>query len=324
MSDAETLSEATLAAGRRVIRVEIDALNALEAELGKAFVSAVNALAAAGGRIICAGVGKSGHVARKIAATLASTGAPSLYIHPTEASHGDLGMITGSDAVIALSRSGETQELGDLIAYTRRFDIPLIGITANAKSTLATSSDVPLLIPDGPEACAETRAPTTSTTLMMALGDALAVALLERKGFTAEDFKTFHPGGKLGAMLRTVDDLMHGGDELPLVPTGSEMADALAIMSTKGFGCLAVIDPQGELMGIVTDGDIRRLVAKGRMAMTIDDAMTRGPVTAKLGMLASAALNLMNEKRIMQLLVIDENRPKGILHMHDLLKAGVA
>jgi len=319
MSDAETLS-----AGKRVIRVEIDALEMLEAALGADFVSAVNTLVEAKGRIICAGVGKSGHVARKFAATLASTGAPSLYIHPTEASHGDLGMIAPGDVVIALSRSGETQELGDLIHYTRRFDVPLIGMTANAESSLGTSSDVALIIPDAPEACAETRAPTTSTTLMMALGDALAVALLERKGFTADDFKTFHPGGKLGSMLRTVDDLMHGGDELPVVSTGAEMADALAVMSAKGFGCLAVTDPQGALMGIVTDGDIRRLVSKGRMAMTIDDAMTRGPVVAEPGMLASAALNLMNEKRITQLLVVDAGTPVGILHMHDFLKAGVA
>ena len=317
-------SKQTIEAGRRVIRVEADALGALEASIGEAFVRAVDIMHAAKGRIILAGVGKSGHVARKIAATLASTGSPSYYIHPTEASHGDLGMITRSDVVVALSRSGETKELGDLIHYTRRFDIPLVGMTAKADSSLATSSDVALVIPDAPEACAETRAPTTSTTMMMAFGDALAVALLEERGFTGDDFKTFHPGGKLGAMLRTVDDLMHSGDELPVIGTGSEMPVALAEMSSKGFGCLAIVDPEGALMGIVTDGDIRRLVANGRMAMTIDDAMTRNPIVAQPGMLASAALALMNEKRITQLFVVDAAKPIGVVHMHDFLKVGVA
>ncbi|MEE9381519.1 MAG: KpsF/GutQ family sugar-phosphate isomerase [Hyphomonadaceae bacterium] len=311
-------------AGRKVIRIEADALLALEGSLGKDFSSAVERLAETEGRIILSGVGKSGHVARKIAATLASTGAPSLYIHPTEASHGDLGMIRGGDAVIALSRSGETKELGDLIHYTRRFEIALIAMTADAKSALATSSDISLVLPDVPEACAATQAPTTSTTLMMALGDALAVALLERRGFTAEDFKTFHPGGKLGAMLRTVGDLMHSGDELPLVPTGMEMAEALSIMSEKGFGCLAIVETGGEMIGIVTDGDIRRLVAKGRMAMTIDGAMTRNPVTVTRGMLASAALQMMNTKRITQVFALENEKPVGVLNMHDFLKAGVA
>ena len=310
-------------AGRRVIRVEADALMALEASIGEVFARAVSVMGSADGRVILVGVGKSGHVARKIAATLASTGCPSYYIHPTEASHGDLGMITRADVVLALSRSGETKELSDLIHYTRRFDIPLIGMTADADSSLATSADVSLVIPDVPEACAETRAPTTSTTLMMALGDALAVALLEQRGFTGEDFKTFHPGGKLGAMLRTVDDLMHDGEELPIVLTGSEMSDALAEMSSKGFGCLAITDPAGQLMGIVTDGDIRRLVANGRMAMTIDDAMTRDPIIAVPGMLASAVLALMNEKRITQLFVVKEGNPVGVVHMHDFLKVGV-
>lgn len=311
-------------AGQRVIRVETDALAALEASIGEAFVSAVKAMGDASGRVILAGVGKSGHVARKIAATLASTGCPSYFIHPTEASHGDLGMITTSDVVLGLSRSGETKELSDLIHYTRRFGIPLIGMTADEKSTLAESSDVSLVIPDAPEACAETRAPTTSTTLMMALGDALAVALLESRGFTGEDFKTFHPGGKLGALLRTVDDIMHTDDELPVVLTGTEMPAALDMMSEKGFGCLAVTDLEGTLMGIVTDGDIRRLVANGRMAMTIDDAMTRDPVVAAPGMLASAVLALMNERRITQAFVVDGVKPIGVVHMHDFLKIGVA
>ena len=313
-----------IVAGRRVIRVEADALKMLEESIDETFTKAVETMGKASGRVILAGVGKSGHVARKIAATLASTGCPSYYIHPTEASHGDLGMITRSDVVMALSRSGETKELSDLIHYTRRFEIPLIGMTADRTSSLADASDVSLVIPDAPEACDETRAPTTSTTLMMALGDALAVALLEQRGFTGDDFKTFHPGGKLGALLRTVDDLMHSGDEMPLVQSGTEMADALSEMSAKGFGCLAVLDPAGALMGIVTDGDIRRIVAAGRMAMTIDDAMTRDPIVASPGMLASAVLAMMNEKRITQMFVVADEKPLGVVHMHDFLKVGVA
>ena len=313
-----------IVAGRRVIRVETDALKMLEESIDGTFTDAVEAMNKASGRVILAGVGKSGHIARKIAATLASTGCPSYYIHPTEASHGDLGMITRSDVVLALSRSGETKELSDLIHYTRRFEIPLIGMTADNESSLAAASDVSLVIPDAPEACAETRAPTTSTTLMMALGDALAVALLEQRGFTGDDFKTFHPGGKLGALLRTVDDLMHTGEEMPLAQSGTEMAEALAEMSAKGFGCLAVLDPAGSLMGIVTDGDIRRLVAAGRMAMTIDDAMTRDPIVASPGMLASAVLAQMNEKRITQMFVVADEKPIGVVHMHDFLKIGVA
>lgn len=317
-------AETILASGARVIRTEIDALETLSAELGSDFVAAVEEIVACEGRVILAGVGKSGHVARKIAATFASTGTPSLYIHPTEASHGDLGMISRGDIVIALSRSGETTELDDLITYTRRFAIPLVAMTAVAGSTLGKASDICLAVPDAPEACDETRAPTTSTTLMMALGDAVAVATLEQRGFTGADFKIFHPGGKLGAMLRTAGDLMHSGDELPVVTTGTMMSDALDVMAAKGFGCLAVVEPEGDLIGMVTDGDIRRLVARGRMAMVIDEGMTRNPVTVEAHMLASSALALMNEKRITQLIVADARRPVGVVHMHDFLKAGVA
>lgn len=313
-----------LASGRRVIDIEARALAQMSAALGEAFASAVDLLARAHSRIVCAGVGKSGHVARKIAATLASTGAPSQFVHPTEASHGDLGMIAGGDVLIALSRSGETQELGDLIHYCKRFSIPLVAMTASADSTLGNAADIALVIPDAPEACAQTRAPTTSTTLMMALGDALAVALLERKGFTADDFRTFHPGGKLGAMLRRVGDLMHGGQAVPLVAAGTAMADALDVLSEKGFGCLGVTGPDGELIGMVTDGDIRRLVATGGRAERIDEAMTRDPVTVRPDMLASSALKLMNERKITQILVVEGARPAGVIHMHDLLKAGVS
>lgn len=316
--------ETILASGQRVIAVEVDALQQLSDALGDVFVKAVEQVIACEGRVILAGVGKSGHVARKISATLASTGTPSLYIHPTEASHGDLGMVTRGDIVIALSRSGETKELDDLITYTRRFSIPLIGMTAVETSALGKASDICLCVPDAPEACDETRAPTTSTTLMMALGDALAVAVLEQRGFTGSDFKIFHPGGKLGAMLRTAGDLMHSGDELPVVKTGTMMSEALEVMAAKGLGCLAVIEPEGELIGMVTDGDIRRLVAKGRMAMVIDEGMTRNPITIEAATLASAALALMNDKRITQLIITDGKRPVGVVHMHDFLKAGVA
>ncbi|MEQ9316933.1 MAG: KpsF/GutQ family sugar-phosphate isomerase [Henriciella sp.] len=316
--------ETILASGQRVIGVEIDALQQLSDALGDVFVKSVEQVIACEGRVILAGVGKSGHVARKISATLASTGTPSLYIHPTEASHGDLGMVTRGDIVIALSRSGETKELDDLITYTRRFSIPLIGMTAIETSALGKASDICLSVPDAPEACDETRAPTTSTTLMMALGDALAVAVLEQRGFTGNDFKIFHPGGKLGAMLRTAGDLMHSGEELPVVKTGTMMSEALEVMAAKGLGCLAVIEPEGELIGMVTDGDIRRLVAKGRMAMVIDEGMTRNPITIEAATLASAALALMNDKRITQLIITDGKRPVGVVHMHDFLKAGVA
>ncbi len=313
-----------LASGQRVIQTEIDALQQLSETLGESFLKSVEATVACQGRIILAGVGKSGHVARKIAASLASTGTPSLYVPPTEASHGDLGMITRGDVVIALSRSGETRELDDLLTYTRRFTIPLIGMTAVPDSALGRASDICLTVPNAPEACDETRAPTTSTTLMMALGDALAVAVLEQRGFTGNDFKLYHPGGKLGAMLRTAGDLMHSGDELPVVATGTMMSEALEIMAAKGLGCLAVIEPGGDLIGMVTDGDIRRLVAKGRMAMVIDEGMTRDPITIEASMLASSALALMNDRRITQLIITDGSTPVGVVHMHDFLKAGVA
>ncbi|MDJ0921431.1 MAG: KpsF/GutQ family sugar-phosphate isomerase [Henriciella sp.] len=319
-----TDKEAVLDAGRRVIEIERDALSQLEASLGEAFIAAVEACSRASGRIVLAGVGKSGHVARKIAATMASTGTPSLYIHPTEASHGDLGMIASADVVIALSRSGETKELSDLIEYTRRFAIPLIAMTAVEGSTLGSAADICLTIPDAPEACGETRAPTTSTTLSMALGDALAVAVLEQRGFTAEDFKIFHPGGKLGAMLRTVGDLMSVGTKLPRVTVGTRMGDALSAMSNGGLGFIVVVSANDQTVaGMVTDGDIRRLMARGEIAEIVDTAMTRDPITVEPGTLASEALALMNERRITQLIVVEGQTPVGALHMHDLLKAGV-
>lgn len=310
--------------GRRVLATETAALEQLSAGLGANFNAAVTALQNISGRIILAGVGKSGHVARKIAATLASTGSPSLFLHPTEASHGDMGMITKGDAVIALSRSGETGELADLIAYCRRFDIPLIAITAGTESTLAKAATHILALPDAPEACAETRAPTTSTTLQIALGDALAVALLEAKGFTAKDFKTYHPGGQLGATLATVGELMHVGARVPLTPSGTLLPDALAVMSEKGFGCVGV-SKDGTLIGIVTDGDIRRHLSGDLSGQAVDTIMTRAPQTTTPDTLAADALRAMTAgpAKIMQLFVIENDAPVGIVHLHDFLRAGL-
>jgi len=313
-----------LAAAAEVLETEARAITDLAGRIDQTFVVACQRVLDCRGHLIVTGMGKSGHIGHKIAATLASTGTPAFFVHPAEASHGDLGMIAPGDVILALSKSGETQELSDLIHHAKRFGIPLISLTGTPGSTLDKAADIALVIPDAPEACGETRAPTTSTTLMMAMGDALAVALLERRGFTAEHFKTFHPGGKLGAMLRRVSDLMHTGEALPLTLTGTPMGEALEVLSAKGFGCIGVIAPTEELIGIVSDGDIRRLVAQGRMATTIDDAMTRGPVVASPDMLAPAALKLMNTRKITQLFVVADEKPVGVIHMHDFLKAGVA
>lgn len=310
-------------AARRVLAIEAKALGALSDGLSQDFDTVVELLKSLSGRIVLTGVGKSGHVARKIAATLASTGSPSLYVHPTEASHGDMGMISNEDAVIALSRSGETKELADLIGYCRRFSVPLIGMTAKPDSALGRASDHLLQLPDAPEACAETRAPTTSTTLQIALGDALAVALLEAKGFTAKDFKAYHPGGALGASLATVSDLMHSGDHIPLIDQDASMEDVLKIMSQKGFGC-AGITQGGKLVGIITDGDVRRNIS------ALPDAapaaiMSANPKTADKDELAADVLRRMTggEHKIMQMFVVENNRAIGLVHLHDFLRAGL-
>jgi arabinose-5-phosphate isomerase len=313
---------ATIEVGQRVLRTEAEALVAMAEGLGEPFARAVETLAGLSGRVICTGVGKSGHVARKIAATLASTGHPAMFVHATEASHGDLGMIGPDDAVLALSKSGETRELADVIAYAKRFGAPLIGMTARAASALGRQSDILLLIPDAPEATGQVDAPTTSTTLQIALGDALAVALLERAGFTAQDFRVFHPGGKLGAMLRTVADLMHGAEELPVIGQDAPMRDALLVMSEKRFGSVAVVDAAGVLVGMITDGDLRRHM-DGLMSHSAGEVMTRDPRTIQAGTLAAEALKLMNDSRITVLFVVDDGKPVGILHVHDLLRAGV-
>lgn len=308
--------------GRAVLETEIKALNTLSETLGDDFEAAVSQLQNLKGRIILTGVGKSGHVARKISATLASTGSPSLYIHPTEASHGDMGMIREDDAVIALSRSGETKELADIIGYCRRFGIPLYAMTASVDSTLGKAANYLLLLPDAPEACAETRAPTTSTTLQIALGDALSVALLEAKGFTAKDFKAYHPGGALGTSLATVADLMHTDDALPLIGQNETIDAALKTLGDKGFGCVGILDGK-TLIGIITDGDLRRNYAKVSQA-SLADIMTKAPKTAAADDLAADALRKMSGGKITQLFVVRNGQPVGIVHLHDFLKAGIA
>ena len=309
-----------VATGRRVLGVEADALAGLAASLGEDFVKAVETLAAATGRVVLTGVGKSGHVGRKIASTLASTGEPALFVHATEAAHGDLGMIGADDVVVALSKSGETRELAQVIAYAKRFSIPLIAITANRDSALGHAADIVLCMPGAPEAAEPLDAPTTSTTLQMALGDALAVALLERRGFTNSHFSVLHPGGKLGAGLRLVGDLMHGPDELPLVAPETPMAEAIVVMSAKRFGCVGVVDPAGRLVGIVTDGDIRRHI-DGLLGHAAGEVMTRTPRVAAPDTLAAEAMQLIAGVTV--LFVVEDERPVGILSMHDLLRAGV-
>ncbi|HYJ36231.1 MAG TPA: KpsF/GutQ family sugar-phosphate isomerase [Rhizomicrobium sp.] len=277
------------------------------------------------GRVIVSGMGKSGHVARKIAATFASTGSPAFFVHPAEASHGDLGMIGPDDVIVALSKSGQAPELADVLAYAKRFAIPLIAITADPASALGTAASVVLTLAASDEATAEINAPTTSTTLQIALGDALAVALLERRGFKPADFHVFHPGGKIGAMLRTVGDLMHGADELPLVTGATPMQDALLVMTEKRWGIVGVTDDAGQLIGAVTDGDLRRHIV-GLMDHTAGEVMTPGPrKTVPPGMLASEALALMSDPppAVTVLFVVDAGKPVGILHVHDILRAGV-
>lgn len=313
-----------IAVARRVIRTEGEALASLADGLDGAFARCVDLLAGIPGRVVVTGMGKSGHVARKIAATLASTGKPAMFVHPAEASHGDLGMITGADAVLALSNSGDTAELAAIVDYTRRFRIPLIGMTRRAGSTLAEQADVVLLTPDAPEACPLGLAPTTSTTVMLALGDALAVALLERKSFSADDFQVFHPGGKLGRALLKVADLMHGPATLPLVRPDTVMADAILEMTAKSFGCVGVVAGDGRLAGIITDGDLRRHMEPELLARRAGEIMTHGPKTIRPSALAAEALSTMSALEITSLFVTDAGRPVGIVHIHDCLRAGVA
>ena len=310
---------------RRVIGAEIEGLKGLAEALDGAFETAVGALAALRGRVIVTGVGKSGHVGRKIAATLASTGTPAQFVHPVEASHGDLGMIGAADAILALSNSGETSELADIVAYSRRFEILLVAITAGARSTLAGAADVALLLPSAPEACPMGLAPTTSTTMMMTLGDALAIALLERKGFSPADFQRFHPGGRLGRRLLRVHDIMHVGDEIPLVPPTAPMSEAILVMTTKSFGCVGVCDSRGRLIGVITDGDLRRHMDEALLCKAVAEKQSILTPQGVDAALVVDALGIMNRFAITSLFVIEDgDRPTGFLHMHDCLRAGVA
>jgi arabinose-5-phosphate isomerase len=310
--------------GRRVLSVEAEALKTMAEALDETFAKAVEILFAAKGRIVCTGVGKSGHVGRKIASTLASTGTPAMWVHATEASHGDLGMVGADDVVLAISKTGETRELADIITYARRFSIPLIAMTAVARSALGRSADVVLTIPNSNEAADKLNAPTTSTTLQIALGDALAVALLERRGFTPDQFGVLHPGGKLGAMLRTVGDIMHGQADLPLVGPETPMREAILELSAKRFGCVGVCGADGRLLGVITDGDLRRKI-DGLMDHSAGEVMTHGPKSVPRGMLAAEALKHMTDTPppTTVLFVVENEKPIGILHVHDLLRAGV-
>ncbi|MBL9012467.1 MAG: KpsF/GutQ family sugar-phosphate isomerase [Alphaproteobacteria bacterium] len=318
-------SATDLAVARRVLAIEAAALGALGDALDGAFAAAVETLVAVRGRVIVSGMGKSGHVATKIAATFASTGTPAQFVHPAEASHGDLGMIGAADAALMLSNSGETRELADMIVHTRRQKIPLIGVASRPGSTLLKAADVALLLPPAEEACPMGLAPTTSTTMMLALGDALAVALMERRGFDRDQYKVFHPGGSLGQALLTVADLMHGGTEIPLVGEAAPMEDAVAAMSAKRFGCVGVVDAAGRLAGIVTDGDMRRRFGENLAGRAVGTVMTRAPKTIEASALASEALARLQAHQITSLFVVDAaGRPAGLIHIHDCLKAGLA
>jgi arabinose-5-phosphate isomerase len=317
-----------IASALRTLEAEASGIGALTAAmqngLGETFTAAVELIRKARGRVIITGMGKSGHVGRKVAATLASTGTPAFFVHPGEASHGDLGMITTDDVILALSWSGETAELKNLTDYSRRFRIGLIAVCANPDSTLAKAADVVMLLPQAREACPHNLAPTTSTLMQQALGDALAVALLESHGFTATQFANFHPGGRLGAMLKFVRDIMHIGNSIPLVAVGTRMAEAMVEMSAKGFGCVGITNTNGKLIGIVTDGDLRRHMRADLLDVPVEEIMTRSPKTVKPDQLASEALEIINSSKITALIVAKAGKPVGIVHFHDLLRAGVA
>ncbi len=320
-TDALASALRTLAAERDGIERLIEAV---ADGLGEPFAQAVATLARMTGRVIVSGMGKSGHIGRKLAATLASTGTAAYYVHPGEASHGDLGMIREEDVIVALSWSGETNELSDIIAYAKRHGVALVAITSNADSTLGRAADICLALPRAREACPNGLAPTTSTTMQLALGDALAVALLEHRGFTASDFRTYHPGGKLGALLKQARDIMHTGDRLPLVTVGTGMGEALAIQSEKSLGCVIVADENGALAGIVTDGDIRRHMSNDLLARRVDEVMTRNPLTIPPDLLLAEALETMEMRKVSALIVAEQGRPIGLVHVLDLLRAGAA
>ena len=312
---------------KHTVEKEIEALKMMEDNFDDSLTQALDLLQNTKGRVIVTGMGKSGHIGRKIAATLASTGTPSFFVHPGEASHGDLGMLTDEDTVIAISNGGESKELSDILVYSKRFGIPLIAITKNPQSSLGKAGDIILRLPDDGEACPLGLAPTSSTTATLVLGDVLAIALMERKGFSKTDYKQRHPGGKLGAILQKVSDLMHTGDDIPLVSEDTMLQDALVVMTAKMLGCVGVVDDKGVLKGIITDGDLRRWLSADLLQKKVSDVMTKNPKTIGPDVLAAEALNVMNNtgKGITQLFVVqDDNKPIGIIHIHDCLRVGVA
>ncbi|HMA55613.1 MAG TPA: KpsF/GutQ family sugar-phosphate isomerase [Pseudolabrys sp.] len=321
-------AQTAIASALRTLEAEgsgVDALiAALRDGLGRPFTSAVDAIRAAQGRVVVTGMGKSGHVARKIASTFASTGTPAFFVHPSEASHGDLGMIAKDDVILALSWSGETAELKNIADYSRRHGIKLIAMTAIADSALAKVADVVLALPQAREACPHNLAPTTSSLMQLALGDALAIALLESHGFTAVDFGLLHPGGKLGTLLKTVGDIMHTGTSMPLAPLGTRMSDAILEMTTKGFGCVGILDGHGLLVGIITDGDLRRHMRDNLLGARVDDVMTRSPKTVRPDQLLSETLDILNSMKVTALFAVEAGKPTGIIHVHDLLRTGAA
>ncbi|WP_299630527.1 KpsF/GutQ family sugar-phosphate isomerase [uncultured Roseobacter sp.] len=319
------MSTPFLDTARRVIRKEADALTTLADGLDARFRDAIDLLLNSKGRVIVTGIGKSGHIARKIAATMASTGTPAQFVHPAEASHGDLGMITSADVVLAISNSGEAPELANLVIYAKRFSIPLLGITSVETSSLGRECDVVLLLPRLGEACGTGVVPSSSTTMTLALGDALAIALMEHRAFTPENFRDFHPGGKLGAQLSRVSDLMHSGDDMPLVAPDTPMSDALIEISQKSFGVVGVADADGHLAGIITDGDLRRHM-DGLLSLSAKDVMTASPVTIEPGALAEKAVAMMQARKITSLFVVAADgppKPLGLIRIHDCLRVGL-
>ena len=316
--------ENDLESAKRTIEKEIEALKVMENEISENLSQALDIMQNTKGRVIVTGMGKSGHIGRKIAATLASTGTPAFFVHPAEASHGDLGMFTENDVVLAISNGGESKELSDIIVFCKRYGIPMISMTKNPDSSLGRAGDIVLKLPDNGEACPLGLAPTSSTTATLVLGDILAIALLERKGFTKTDYKVRHPGGKLGAILQKVCDIMHKGNEMPLISENASMQEALLVMTSKMLGCVGLTDSEGNLVGIITDGDLRRCMSNDMFTKKAADVMTRNPKVIDQDLLVAEALKVMNEKSITQLFVLKDQKPIGVIHMHDCLRIGVA
>ena len=322
------MSNADIESAKRTIDREVDALRLMESEMDENLTRALDLIQSTKGRVIVTGMGKSGHIGQKIAATLASTGTPSFFVHPAEAGHGDLGMLTTDDVVLAISNGGESKELSDILIYCKRYGIPLISMTKNPDSTLGKAGDILLKLPDAPEACPLGLAPTSSTTATLVLGDIVAIALMERKGFSKSNYKQRHPGGKLGAILQKVSDLMHTGDEMPLLDEHAALRQIILTMSSKMLGCVGIVDEEGNLSGMITDGDLRRAMVNSAdndlFSKTAVDIMTRDPKTTSPDILVAEALNIMNTtgKGITQLFVVDGKKPIGIIHMHDCLRAG--